>query len=590
MRPIYPSVLALSLVSAHGLAQPLSFDLIAFVGQDAADIGNGVVYRFLIDADINDAGGVAWRAGLGGPGVDENNDGAHYVALLGAPSRLLARDNAQADGLPQGVRYQGLCYECSIGPIAGPRIASDGDAAFMNLLTGDGFAFGQTGVFTRSVGQTPRPLIVSGDDAFGLPDGLDIFSVEVPIVDRSGAIAVSVLARINNAQLPQGTAVYQGDAESLRYVAGAGDDAVGFDPGHIIWDVLPVGLTGEGAVTMRATVRDPDDPFSNEQAVYREVDGAIELAAATGEQAPAMDPGVVWRWFSVTPPNASGRIALLGDVEGDDIDFPENSGVIISDITGDYRKLAQAGDQVPGLPDGETYRQLFTPSLNDAAQYAFRATTEILGAQANDVIVSNILGEPRAVVVTGGQVGDVPVGEVFISIFDSSDINRRGQIAFSARTSRDPQGFGLFLAEPNGLTRPLIRKGDHIEIALRDFREVESFGGGLHGNPMLTDSGLLAIKIFFTDGTQGLFRARVNCRADLTGSSDPNAPDFGVPDGQIDAEDFFFFLDAFASFNFEVADLTASGDPGDPLYGALDGVLSADDFFFFLDRFAEGCP
>ncbi len=79
------------------------------------------------------------------------------------------------------------------------------------------------------------------------------------------------------------------------------------------------------------------------------------------------------------------------------------------------------------------------------------------------------------------------------------------------------------------------------------------------------------------------------CIADLTGSSDPGDPGYGVPDGSIDGTDFFFFLDAFASGRTAVADLTGSVDPDDESYGIPDGMLDADDFFYYLERFVEGC-
>ncbi|MCW5754983.1 MAG: hypothetical protein KIT24_09790 [Phycisphaeraceae bacterium] len=80
------------------------------------------------------------------------------------------------------------------------------------------------------------------------------------------------------------------------------------------------------------------------------------------------------------------------------------------------------------------------------------------------------------------------------------------------------------------------------------------------------------------------------CRADLTGSSDPNDPSYGVPDGSVDASDFFFYLDAFVAGNLAIADLTGSSDPNDPSYGIPDGNIDASDFFFYLDLFVAGCP
>jgi hypothetical protein len=38
-----------------------------------------------------------------------------------------------------------------------------------------------------------------------------------------------------------------------------------------------------------------------------------------------------------------------------------------------------------------------------------------------------------------------------------------------------------------------------------------------------------------------------------------------------------------------VADLTTGAVPGQPGYGVPDGVLNNDDFFYYLSLFAAGC-
>jgi hypothetical protein len=80
------------------------------------------------------------------------------------------------------------------------------------------------------------------------------------------------------------------------------------------------------------------------------------------------------------------------------------------------------------------------------------------------------------------------------------------------------------------------------------------------------------------------------CRADLTGSSDPNDPSYGVPDGTVDGSDFFYYLDQFVAGNLATADLTGSSDPNDPTYGVPNGVIDGSDFFYYLDLFVLGCP
>ncbi|MFG0327643.1 MAG: GC-type dockerin domain-anchored protein, partial [Phycisphaerales bacterium JB037] len=50
------------------------------------------------------------------------------------------------------------------------------------------------------------------------------------------------------------------------------------------------------------------------------------------------------------------------------------------------------------------------------------------------------------------------------------------------------------------------------------------------------------------------------------------------------------YLDAFVAGTTGVCDLTGSSDPNDPGYGNPNGVCDGDDFFFYLDLFVAGCP
>lgn len=95
----------------------------------------------------------------------------------------------------------------------------------------------------------------------------------------------------------------------------------------------------------------------------------------------------------------------------------------------------------------------------------------------------------------------------------------------------------------------------------------------------------------FPNGDTWVWRdTHIPCPADLTTSSDPNDPDYGEPDGMLDAADFCYYLDAFVAGDLGVADFTTSSDPADPTYGIPDGFLDVSDLFYFLDAFVEGCP
>jgi hypothetical protein len=79
------------------------------------------------------------------------------------------------------------------------------------------------------------------------------------------------------------------------------------------------------------------------------------------------------------------------------------------------------------------------------------------------------------------------------------------------------------------------------------------------------------------------------CRPDLTTGAVPEQPGYGVPDGTVNNDDFFYYLAQFAAGNAAVADLTAGAVPGQPGYGVANGVVNNDDFFFYLTLFASGC-
>ena len=48
--------------------------------------------------------------------------------------------------------------------------------------------------------------------------------------------------------------------------------------------------------------------------------------------------------------------------------------------------------------------------------------------------------------------------------------------------------------------------------------------------------------------------------------------------------------DLVVAQNLAEADLTGSSDPNDPTYGVPDGAIDAADFFYYLDLFVAGCP
>ena len=87
----------------------------------------------------------------------------------------------------------------------------------------------------------------------------------------------------------------------------------------------------------------------------------------------------------------------------------------------------------------------------------------------------------------------------------------------------------------------------------------------------------------------------VNCNADLTTTAVPGSPGYGIPNGILNNDDFFYFLSTFSQ-NVGCTtcpfppDLTTSAVPGSLGFGVPNNILNNDDFFFYLSLFASGCP
>jgi len=90
------------------------------------------------------------------------------------------------------------------------------------------------------------------------------------------------------------------------------------------------------------------------------------------------------------------------------------------------------------------------------------------------------------------------------------------------------------------------------------------------------------------------------CQADLTTGAILGVAGYGTPNGIVNNDDFFYYLILYASSNGcgvgpgqtrcpSPPDLTTSAVPGTPGYGVLNGIINNDDFFYFLTVFAAGC-
>jgi len=215
---------------------------------------------------------------------------------------------------------------------------------------------------------------------------------------------------------------------------------------------------------------------------------------------------------------------------------------------------------------------------NSGAGYAFANFNS--STSANDI--SNYLMSPVVTFSPGDTIS------FFTRTVDSVGFPDRLELVIStAGASSSPASFTTSLVQVN----PQLTLTGYPSTWTQFTATVAASGSGRFAfwyNP--TGGGPLGSNSDYIGVDDVVYTAvGVSCRADLTTGAIPGQPGYGVPNGILNNDDFFYYLSQFAAGNLAVADLTTTAIPGSPGYGTPNGVLNNDDFFFYLSIFSAGC-
>jgi hypothetical protein len=133
--------------------------------------------------------------------------------------------------------------------------------------------------------------------------------------------------------------------------------------------------------------------------------------------------------------NDAGQVSFRANLAGDGVDFTNQQG-IWSEGTGSLELVARTGSQAPGAPAGVNFAtdsalELFFPAFNDAGQTAFYAATTDGGLG----LWSEGSGSLAAVARSGEQAPGTPAGVTFTfnqlyQVLDGPVLNNSGQTTF----------------------------------------------------------------------------------------------------------------------------------------------------------------
>jgi hypothetical protein len=330
-------------------------------------------------------------------------------------------------------------------------------------------------------------------------------------------------------------------------------------------------MNAESRIVFGATLSGPGITAFNDEALYLETSQGVELLVREGEDAPGAGHRVTFGGNSVAlflrlhGFNSAGQLTFSLRLGG----HIPTTDAIFSTHTGALTQVVRAGQPAPGT--GASFTIMGPARLSESGRVAFLAST------APGVVFFPPMGlwwDQHGSIQALLLPGSSPPGLEGATLAGMSQIvgyTASGQIAVGAGVmdpELGPQSV-LLLIDPDGRVRKVAASGERFNAdGQGNLRTVEIIVPG-----GLSETGEVAFRLRFTDGTEGHYGASVGagCYANCDGSPTPPV---------LNVADFTCFLQRFAAV-----------EP----YANCDGstqtpVLNVGDFTCFLQRFAAGCP
>lgn len=410
--------------AAVGVPQNVIYRTIALSGDPAPDTEEGVtLFDVLFEVNfpaaplIDDDANVSFHAVLDGPGIDPSifGNGSTVYVHLDGALHLIARQAEPAPGTRLGVTFQG--FPIVLTPFS-PLIAA-GRVVVTGSLTGPDIVIGNSsGLWTDRAGPLELFMRIGETPAPGAPPGSTFSGFAFPAFDAQGRITINALYN---------------------------DGAMG-----------------------------PD-----EEGIWSDRSGRLELLVSGGDPAPGTEPGVVFGeggMFAIGGPfrnwdlDGEHQIAFHGNLVGPGIDDLNDEGIWVEGAGG-TSLLAREGQNAPGFDDplatfgiSSGIDAFGVVSRGTAGAVVFKCRVGGGGIRFAEGLYTDRSGALELVAKGFGVSDPIPgdpapgVGSTFVS-FLAAVINEAPPegVAFVASTKGPLNGgnlfdFGIWTDQPGALT------------------------------------------------------------------------------------------------------------------------------------------
>jgi len=428
-------------------------------------------------------------------------------------------------------------------PVLGPGVTFPGSGSGLNAL--DSFipaANGQVAVRgdvegwavtleTRKVIWRFHPagvevVVREGDAAVGFAPGLVHRLPYIPVISDSGRVVFRSHVFQNGLAVSIGIWAWdQGVGRQL--LAKLGDTAPGSTAHYRgLNDEPHVGPTGTVLFAAQLDSVTGIHTFTTwDSALFAGDPGGLQRIAASGDPAPGMPAGSNIETFTAAEVDATGGILFTAFVA-----FPTGGGSFATYrwSSGSLTLLTAQGDVLPGVIPGSVVagaqpwdaNALGSVALNISLQPACNPPCSSRG-----LWLRSAAGYETIAMNGDFPYPGMPAGFTFAS-FDSLAMNNQDQVVFGMRAYAGTSVNAVYgWSRETGLF-PIAVPGGQFDLGLQDYRTIQSallsdVDGPSHGTQgtQLDDSGLVSLRVEFTDATNGIFTADFNSIASVFGNT-----------------------------------------------------------------------
>jgi hypothetical protein len=272
-------------------------------------------------------------------------------------------------------------------------------------------------------GQTPRVVMRTGDQAFGLPTGLTLSLITNAWPDASGRVYIEGDIAGPGVTSSNNKCHWVDASGAVTLIVREGDPtpaSAGLPAGTVFGQVIRGSFAG-GRSAFAATLSGGGTTTSNDRSLWRFSGGALQLIGREG-QSSGIVSGAMWTEFSDPFITESGLVCFMAGVSGD----PTQGTVLVRGTPGNLVLLAREGAAATGAGSGVTF------SLNLVTQFNGQAMA--MNGAGDVLFPSGLAGS--------GVATDENVGLFLRSGSTTTLVNREGD-----RTDGFPQ-IAPFFGEP----------------------------------------------------------------------------------------------------------------------------------------------